>query len=679
MADNNSFVNETKKQNINGKTSDKQSGVTAGRTNEPGNKTSDKAVNTQANESKSNNQISSRPVNNGKGKNKSRKRRTAGVAQTIAMRQAALQAAAAKTSDVQKSENVKPDKKVTEAAKKPEEKKSEAVKQDKKVTAAVKKPEVKKTEAIKQDPKVTEAAKTPEEKKSEAKKLEVSEKEEKTPHTSQKPIVQKNKPGKPEKKVSEADKKPVEVKKEEKVSKEDKKPEPSKKTEQLEQSKQSEQIQVTEQSSLPESPAITISDATSNATSEAVNNATIIDDKNKNIKIVLISAAILISLVLSVVVGMELALMRSGRIVADAMGSVNGVDSDMATEDIASEISDESNVTNKTKATADKIADSKADNKQNKKNSSKKNQSKSGKDKKSDKGDDANKENKTDKVVLPDKEEMIRKKEEIENRNPNEEITPDKSGGEGFEEDVHEGVAESEAVNGSTEELLDEGELLDDTANVTDFSLEDYVDPNLNYPSQFTTVGEDYFTDALFIGDSRMQGFGLWSELPATFYCATGFQLYRYETAKVVQTEDGKVPIFDALPFNAFTKIYIKVGLNEMGWGNEGMFQEKYAELIAKLRQYEPRAIIYIHGLLPVTAAKSAEGGSHNNANIAARNAELAQFAISQNAYYLDAGSSVMDEQGCLGANMASDGVHLKAQYIALWKQYIMEHAIVIQ
>jgi len=205
------------------------------------------------------------------------------------------------------------------------------------------------------------------------------------------------------------------------------------------------------------------------------------------------------------------------------------------------------------------------------------------------------------------------------------------------------------------------------------------ADPMADYPLPFSTVDESYFTDALFIGDSRLQGFGFWSGLPATYYCATGFHIYKYESTKVVQTEEGKVPIFDAMPYDAFTKIYIKVGLNELGYGTEKNFEETYAELIAKLREYEPRAIIYVHAILPVTAEKSETDKAHNNPNIAERNAALKEFAKEQKAYFLDAGPVLSDDAGNLKPEMTSDGIHLKPEYMKIWRQYLCEHAVVIQ
>lgn len=204
-----------------------------------------------------------------------------------------------------------------------------------------------------------------------------------------------------------------------------------------------------------------------------------------------------------------------------------------------------------------------------------------------------------------------------------------------------------------------------------------YIDPNVNYPMPFTEVDESYFNDALFIGDSRLQGFGMYSGMPGTFYAATGFQLFKYDSMKVANTENGKVPLTDALPYDTFTKIYIKVGLNEMG-GNENAFLNKYAELIAVLRESEPRAIIYVHGLLPVTAAKSQSDKVHNNPNVNARNEALKQFALEQKAYYLDVGSALAGADGSLPSEMAADGIHLKAQYMDIWKQYLLSHAVVV-
>ena len=265
-------------------------------------------------------------------------------------------------------------------------------------------------------------------------------------------------------------------------------------------------------------------------------------------------------------------------------------------------------------------------------------------------------------------------KPEVVNELAEEAGTDDQTGAASVEDSETDGQDETEISGIDTVE-----EAGDDTdAALTPASdIHVYIDPNVNFPLPFTTVDESYFADALFIGDSRLQGFGMYSGLPGTYYAATGFQLSKYDTMKVVNTDDGKVPITDALTYDTFTKIYIKVGLNEMG-GNNTAFLNKYAELIAVLRQNEPRAIIYVHGLLPVTAAKSQSDKVHNNPNVTARNEALKQFALEQRAYYLDVGSALAGADGSLPAEMAADGIHLKAQYMDIWKQYLLSHAVVV-
>ncbi|MCR5268732.1 MAG: hypothetical protein K6E16_09465 [Lachnospiraceae bacterium] len=203
------------------------------------------------------------------------------------------------------------------------------------------------------------------------------------------------------------------------------------------------------------------------------------------------------------------------------------------------------------------------------------------------------------------------------------------------------------------------------------------TDPNANYPLPFSTVDLSYFDDALFIGDSRMLGFGLYSGLNnATFYAVTSFSLFRYETMPVVQTPTGKVPIFDALPYDRFTKVYIKVGLNELG-GSDSAFMQTYDEFVTKIREMEPRAIIYTHAILPVTAAKSQSDHTHSNENINARNEALKAYAEEHKCYYIDIKPVVSLPDGSLMPEMAGDGIHLKAGYMELWKEYLRTHAVI--
>lgn len=233
----------------------------------------------------------------------------------------------------------------------------------------------------------------------------------------------------------------------------------------------------------------------------------------------------------------------------------------------------------------------------------------------------------------------------------------------GIETIVRAGDSESETVN----EIK-----IPEQPKVTN----ENIDPLKDYPLPYEEVDLSYFDDALFIGDSRVAGLAMNSGTNATFYAVTSFQLYRYKTFKVVQTPSGKVPIFDAMPYDKFTKIYIKVGLNELGSVTDEPFLDAYASLINDLRVMQPRAIIYIQAILPVTQVKSQTDRVHCNENIKKRNENLKSFAELMKCYYVDVGPYFADETGALKAETTADGIHMYSKYMPMWIDALRKQAV---
>lgn len=233
----------------------------------------------------------------------------------------------------------------------------------------------------------------------------------------------------------------------------------------------------------------------------------------------------------------------------------------------------------------------------------------------------------------------------------------------GIETIVRAGDSESETVN----EIK-----IPEQPKVTN----ENIDPLKDYPLPYEEVDLSYFDDALFIGDSRVAGLAMNSGTNATFYAVTSFQLYRYKTFKVVQTPSGKVPIFDAMPYDKFTKIYIKVGLNELGSVTDEPFLDAYASLINDLRVMQPRAIIYIQAILPVTQVKSQTDKVHCNENIKKRNENLKSFAELMKCYYVDVGPYFADETGALKEETTADGIHMYSKYMPMWIDALRKQAV---
>lgn len=194
---------------------------------------------------------------------------------------------------------------------------------------------------------------------------------------------------------------------------------------------------------------------------------------------------------------------------------------------------------------------------------------------------------------------------------------------------------------------------------------------------EFTTATEDYFADACFIGDSRTVGISQYAGIEnATFLCKTSLTIYDYEKPKLTFNEE-KMSVKDILTENQFAKIYLMVGINECGTGTPESFFERYREVVNDIRKLQPNALIFIQGNLFVTQSKSDESDSINNENIAARNALIATLANQKDIFYIDINESSLCEEGALVSDYTWDQVHIKAQYYPVWKDYLLQHAII--
>lgn len=237
--------------------------------------------------------------------------------------------------------------------------------------------------------------------------------------------------------------------------------------------------------------------------------------------------------------------------------------------------------------------------------------------------------------------------------------------GDGLQQAVEEGLTQ-------TDESLEGGEAKAPESDAPE-------EAGKREPS-YKTVEDDYFADAVFIGDSRTVGmykFGGLQEV-STFYAVEGLTVYQMFEEEIVSVPDRrrKISIEQALQENAFAKIYLMIGINEMGTGTVDTFMEKYGEVVSRLRELQPDAVIYLQGIMKVSAKRSAEGDYINNEGIEARNEQIALLADNEKVFYLDVNPLICDETGGMIESYTTDGVHLKAKYIDIWKQFLKEHAI---
>jgi len=91
-----------------------------------------------------------------------------------------------------------------------------------------------------------------------------------------------------------------------------------------------------------------------------------------------------------------------------------------------------------------------------------------------------------------------------------------------------------------------------------------------------------------FIGDSRTVGMYEYGGLEETaaFYASTGLTIYKIFDSAIVEVpgQKKKITIEEALQENSFAKIYLMIGINEMGTGTVETFIDKYREVVEHLK-----------------------------------------------------------------------------------------------
>ena len=187
-------------------------------------------------------------------------------------------------------------------------------------------------------------------------------------------------------------------------------------------------------------------------------------------------------------------------------------------------------------------------------------------------------------------------------------------------------------------------------------------------------VDSAYFRDAAFIGDSRTEGLMLYTGLDATFYTAKGLMVNTFFTKPVIRQGEEKLTIPQAMEKQTFGKVYIMLGVNELGWAYSSVFKKTYGDLIDKVRELQPGAVIYIQSILPVTREKSQADAIYNNTKIKEYNDLLLELAREKQVCYLNVQESVGLDNGALPKEASTDGIHLDKPYCLKWLDYLKTH-----
>ena len=206
--------------------------------------------------------------------------------------------------------------------------------------------------------------------------------------------------------------------------------------------------------------------------------------------------------------------------------------------------------------------------------------------------------------------------------------------------------------------------------------IDNKTESKKNSKHEKQTVGKEYFDDALFIGDSRTVGISEYGDLNnATFFANTGMSVYNVFEKNVSVPQVGKLKLEQLLTYKKFGKIYIMLGINELGYNQEKTLK-KYKDLLKFIQEKQSNAIIYIEANLHVTAERSNKDKTINNININKINNEISQLADNEKIFFIDVNEKFDDENGNLSSNYTQDNVHIYAKYYKEWSDWLSQNAV---
>jgi lysophospholipase L1-like esterase len=254
-------------------------------------------------------------------------------------------------------------------------------------------------------------------------------------------------------------------------------------------------------------------------------------------------------------------------------------------------------------------------------------------------------------------------------------------GGDGAENDVSEAdVIEDTSVTPAPEPTYEpepvpapESEPVPDKPELVTEAVYDYSSP---VPS-CAAVDDDFFSDAAFIGNSIMDGFGMYSGLKtADFYAATNMSTLNITTSNSITLRSGASgTILQGLAQQQYGKVFILLGINEMSSRSES-FKEWYRAILEKVMDIQPGADIYIMGITSVSRDKESGSSVFTRANIEGYNAVLQELAEEYEVYYLDTFNWLCDDEGFMPDGSTWDGVHPQVPYYKLWLSELRQHVV---
>lgn len=191
-------------------------------------------------------------------------------------------------------------------------------------------------------------------------------------------------------------------------------------------------------------------------------------------------------------------------------------------------------------------------------------------------------------------------------------------------------------------------------------------------------VDESWFDDALFIGESRMATMKQYGRLgEADYFCNVNQTVYAIAQSPLSDNSFSNMTLEKLLSSRTYGKIFLNFGINESA-GDVEMFISAYDELLRRIRELQPEAVIILHSIMPVS--RGYDGRSiFQPEKLGERSQRIQELAAQNGCYFIDIRTWCADEEGWLSPDYTRDGCHPNTSGCEKWAQWLLEQAYLLE
>ena len=197
-------------------------------------------------------------------------------------------------------------------------------------------------------------------------------------------------------------------------------------------------------------------------------------------------------------------------------------------------------------------------------------------------------------------------------------------------------------------------------------------------PPEHEAADDDYFTDALFIGDSMMDDVEMLDLFPTgNFVCMVGMSptTLNYHQIRIKGSEE-RLTVFEAAERQPHNKIYILLGGNSLDHKPLASCKTEYAVMIDQFIEAFPDSYIYIIAPPPGTEKTMQEKQIEARKYREFRN-YLVELGEEKGLYFIDFYAQLLDDQGFMDWRFdCGDGQHPHVRGYELLEKEIRIHTV---